>query len=108
MGYKKGSNEKIKLVRSYDTEEKIKAFKYGKDLIPFSVFDEDSLSLKSEKSFSLLGFVTDENDKFKFLKMSSCDYVVGLFGDERAKAAIAAFSKACLATGKVALVRFCF
>ncbi|KAJ3279068.1 X-ray repair cross-complementing protein 5 [Borealophlyctis nickersoniae] len=40
-----------------DEEETIKAYRYGKTLVPFSRMDEEQMKLGTEKGMSILGFV---------------------------------------------------
>jgi hypothetical protein len=39
----------------------VKAYRYGKDLIPFSQDDQIAMKLRSVKCFSIIGFVKMEN-----------------------------------------------
>ncbi|OQS04042.1 hypothetical protein THRCLA_03685 [Thraustotheca clavata] len=86
-------------------ESRIKAYKYGSEMIPFSTADQASLKLATERSLKVLGFIKRELiDQTMF--MGSTDAVFGDFTKPRAQEALAAFVRATEAEGKVALARF--
>ncbi|MES1919323.1 ATP-dependent DNA helicase II subunit 2, variant 2 [Bonamia ostreae] len=89
----------------YFVKDKIKAFSFGKDIVPFTVFDEEGLESKTEKSFCLLGFVKRDRIDLLPLRMSTSDYVCAQPENERSVLLLAAFVSACRKTNSVAIVR---
>ncbi|KAJ3119517.1 X-ray repair cross-complementing protein 5 [Physocladia obscura] len=52
-----GENGDVAEPVELNKEDLIRAYKYGKDLIPFAEEDRDAMKLQTEKGFSIIGFV---------------------------------------------------
>ncbi|KDO24367.1 hypothetical protein SPRG_10445 [Saprolegnia parasitica CBS 223.65] len=106
---------KVKMDRLYHSQAKpdeevapearIKAYKYGSEMIPFSTADQASLKLETTRSLKILGFLPrDCVDRSMF--MSNTDAVFGDFTKPRAQEALAALVRAMADENKVAIARF--
>ncbi|OQR92390.1 hypothetical protein ACHHYP_03751 [Achlya hypogyna] len=106
---------KVKMDRLYHSQSKpdeevppearIKAYKYGSEMIPFSTADQASLKLATESSLKVLGFIKrDAVDQSMF--MGGTDAVFGDFTKPRAQEALAALVRALDEEKKVAIARF--
>ena len=83
----------------------IKAYAYGKELVPFAKADEDSLKFKSTACLELIGFVPrDKINRAQFL--AGADVVLPTAGDPRAATGMSAMVRAMRATQCLALARF--
>ena len=47
-----------------DSKELIKAYRYGKTLVPFSLDDEEAMAYRAEKGMSIVGFFKAKKVKF--------------------------------------------
>jgi ATP-dependent DNA helicase 2 subunit 2 len=106
---------KVKLQRTYysmadpDTpvlhEHQIKAYKYGKNLVPFSSIHEDQMKYKAEKCLQLLG--TFPADKVpRWYHMRSVEIITAAPGDAHAPKVLSAFTHALSETAHVAICRY--
>ncbi|ETV77423.1 hypothetical protein H257_08842 [Aphanomyces astaci] len=86
-------------------ERRIKAYKYGSEMIPFSTADQAALKLLTTRGLKVLGFV-DKSQWKHGLGMTGTDAVFGDFTKPKAQEAIHALSTAMHAEGKFALARF--
>lgn len=88
------------------TEEyRIKAYRYGKDYIPFTFEDESNMKYVSEKEMKILGF-TDKNNIPRYCYMSSCDIAVSAPMDKNSEVGLSSLIEACKENNKVIIVRF--
>lgn len=110
-----GASMDVKLERTYhsitdpDTEvapdEKVKGYKYGKTLVPFSMVDEAVLKYEAAKCLQLIGFTSAKNvPRHQFLGNVEC--IVPEPGDGSAAAALSALAHALAETGSLAIVRY--
>ena len=85
--------------------DKIKAFRYGKEMVPF---DEDELALlkyESERCLQVLAFVpTDAIKRYQY--MSGVDCVAAQPGDVEAQRALSAFAWSMTEMNRTALCRY--
>jgi ATP-dependent DNA helicase 2 subunit 2 len=87
------------------SNEKIKGYKYGKTLVPFSSIDEQVLSYKAEKCLKLIGFTKSKKvPRFYFMGNTEC--MVPPPGDQNAAIAFSSLVHALLETDSVAIVRY--
>eukprot|EP01079_Euglenida_sp_SAG-EU17-18_P006238 gene6238-1113_t len=86
-------------------ERIIKAYKYGKSVVPFAAADEAGLKLATEKSLTLLSFASRSCIK-RHWHIGSCRYFLPVEGNENAARAVAALVEAMNITNRVAIVRF--
>ena len=86
-------------------DELIKAYRYGRSLVPFHKIDEAQMSFKTCKSFHILGFLpASKIDRESF--MSGVYAIVGEPGNAAAQRAISALARALYEKDHVALVRY--
>lgn len=86
-------------------EELIKAFRYGRSLVPFHKIDEAQMNFKTCKSFHFLGFLpASKIDRESF--MSGVYAILGEPGNTMAQRAISALARALYEKDHVALVRY--
>lgn len=86
-------------------DELIKAYRYGRSLVPFHKIDEAQMEFKSSKSFHVLGFLSSSKiDRESF--MSGVYAIVGEPGNLVAQKAISALARALYEKDNVALVRY--
>ena len=86
-------------------EELIKAFRYGRSLVPFHRIDEEQMAFKTVKSFQVLGFLSASKiDRESF--MSGVYAIVAEPGNAVAQRAISALARALYEKDSVALVRY--
>ncbi|KAF0719441.1 Aste57867_1037 [Aphanomyces stellatus] len=86
-------------------ERRVKAYKYGSEMIPFSAADQAALKLTVERGIKILGFV-DLDQWTSGQGMTGTDAVVGDFSKPKAQEALHAFSEALAREGKFALGRY--
>jgi ATP-dependent DNA helicase 2 subunit 2 len=95
-----------KLNETTETIEKenlVKAFAYGKTLIPFSSVDEEQISLKTEKSLQIIGFVPSHSiDRACFMSNSTT-----VLSTSESQIALSAFIHAMYEKNCYALGRYC-
>ncbi|CAK4080421.1 unnamed protein product [Aphanomyces euteiches] len=106
---------KVKMDRTYfapnnpdeeiPPERRIKAYKYGSEMIPFSTADQAALKFSSERSLKILGFV-DKSQWKHDLSLAGTDAVFGDFTKPKAQEALQALNTAMHLEGKFALARF--
>lgn len=106
---------RVKLQRTYysvadpDTpvsdEHQIKAYKYGKNLVPFSAVHEEQMKYRAPKALQLLGTFPVERVP-RWYHMRSVEIVVPAPGDKYAPQALAAFAHALSETAHVAVCRY--
>jgi ATP-dependent DNA helicase 2 subunit 2 len=106
---------RVKLQRTYysvadpDTpvsdEHQIKAYKYGKNLVPFSAVHEQQMKYAAPKCLQLLGTFPAERVP-RWYHMRSVEMVVPAPGDKYAPQALAAFAHALSETAHVAVCRY--
>lgn len=88
-----------------DEDARLRAFRYGKSLIPFSDFSDAELKFFSEKSMKMLGFINE--DKLpRYYLIGKCDVCVPEPGDEHAARAMAALVYAMKEKKKIGIVRY--
>lgn len=86
-------------------DELIKAFRYGRSLVPFHKIDEAQMGFKTCKSFHVLGFLpASKIDRESF--MSGVYAILGEPGNPMAQRAISALARALYEKDHVALVRY--
>lgn len=86
-------------------DELIKAFRYGRSLVPFHKIDEAQMGFKTVKSFHVLGFLpASKIDRESF--MSGVYAILGEPGNTMAQKAISALARALYEKDHVALVRY--
>jgi ATP-dependent DNA helicase 2 subunit 2 len=86
-------------------EELIKAYRYGRSLVPFHKIDEAQMGFKTSKSFQVLGFLSaNQIERESF--MSGVYAIVGEPGNASALRAISAIARALYEKDMVALVRY--
>ncbi|ELR21345.1 ATPdependent DNA helicase [Acanthamoeba castellanii str. Neff] len=86
-------------------DEKVKGYKYGKTLVPFSMVDEAVLKYEAAKCLQLIGFTSAKNvPRHQFLGNVEC--IVPEPGDGSAAAALSALAHALAETGSLAIVRY--
>lgn len=86
-------------------DELVKAYRYGRSLVPFHKIDEAQMEFKTSKSFHVLGFLpASKIDRESF--MSGVYAIVGEPGNEVAQKAISALARALYEKDSVALVRY--
>ncbi|KJE95979.1 hypothetical protein CAOG_006357 [Capsaspora owczarzaki ATCC 30864] len=88
-------------------EDITRAYKYGKDFIPWSSVDESTMKLSSHKCLSVLGFTAASNIPRQLL-MGGAVAVVPQPGDAVASKALSAFAQAMVLQKSVAIVRYVF
>lgn len=86
-------------------ENRIKAYHYGKDLVPFNESDADSMKLKAEKGALVLGFVPMKQIKRHYFMDDALVFVPPSI-DEHAQLAFSSLVHAMEETQRVALIRF--
>ncbi|KAK2078796.1 hypothetical protein QBZ16_003636 [Prototheca wickerhamii] len=86
-------------------EERIKVYRYGKQLVPVSAEEEAYLSYAVARSIKLLGFV-DADSIPRHHYMKDCWVMVPDKDDPSAHAALGALARAAARRGQVAIVRF--
>jgi ATP-dependent DNA helicase 2 subunit 2 len=86
-------------------EKRVKAFRYGKNYVPFNQVDENMLQYKAEKGVQLLGF-TDERNVPRHHFMGETYSFYAKPDDEHAYKALSAFVRALAELEKVAIIRF--
>ncbi|ETV96595.1 hypothetical protein H310_10297 [Aphanomyces invadans] len=106
---------KVRMERSYfataqpddevPPERRIKAYKYGSEMIPCSTADQAALKLLTTRGLKVLGFV-DKSQWKHGLGMTGTDAVFGDFTKPKAQEALHALSTAMHNEGKFALARF--
>lgn len=86
-------------------ETLIKAYRYGRTLVPFSKIDEAAMGYAAQKTLSLLGFVSAASiDRAAFL--SPAWMVVPEAGNAAARTALAAIVQACFEREAAGLARY--
>jgi ATP-dependent DNA helicase 2 subunit 2 len=105
----------VKQERSYhsildpDTEvsihERVKGYKYGKTLVPFSQVDEAVLKYEADKCLKLIGFTSVTNIPRQHF-MGNVECVVPPPGDAQAGTALSALVRALAETGSAAIARY--
>ncbi len=83
----------------------IKAYRYGKSLVPFSKIDEQAIGYKSEKGLSILGFVPTSSIEREMF-MSAVWLVVHDPGNISAQIGLSSFVQACYEKDMAALARY--
>lgn len=92
-------------ITSTSRAELIKAYRYGRSLVPFHKLDEAQMAFKTHKSFHLLGFLPAS-------KIQRESFMTGVYalvadpGNAKAKPAISALARALYEKDHVALVRY--
>ena len=103
LTYAEYQNEKNSSLSGRD--ELIKAYRYGRSLVPFHKIDEAQMGFKTSKSFHVLGFLpASKIDRESF--MSGVYAIVGEPGNKTAQKAISALARALYEKDHVALVRY--
>lgn len=109
--FNKGSGGEVKMDRVYKLEDKevsdherIKAFKYGTDYIPFSEADIASLKNSTERSFQFLAFLNREQVNGSMF-LGGCDVVLAAPGQAEAQQAISSLARAMKLENRVGLAR---
>jgi ATP-dependent DNA helicase 2 subunit 2 len=86
-------------------EKRVKAFRYGKNYVPFNQVDEKMLQYKASKGMQLLGFTDECNvPRYRFMGETYAFYAKP--DDEHAYKALSAFVRALAELEKVAIIRF--
>ena len=86
-------------------DELVKAYRYGRSLVPFHKIDEAQMEFKTNKSFHVLGFLpASKIDRESF--MSGVYAIVGEPANITAQKAISALARALYEKDNVALVRY--
>jgi ATP-dependent DNA helicase 2 subunit 2 len=85
--------------------QRVKGYKYGKTLVPFSKIDEDALKLQTESELKLIGFSAKTNVP-RHHYQADVECIVSLPGDSDAATALSALIHALAETNSVAIVRF--
>lgn len=86
-------------------EYRIKAYRYGKDYIPFTIEDDLNMKYVSEKEMSILGF-TNKNNICRYSYMSSCDIAVAAPMDENSQIGLSSLIEGCIESDRVIIIRF--
>lgn len=90
------------------TEDKrIKAYRYGKNTVPFNIVEESALQFESEKCLQVLGF-TDKNKVPRHHFMGPCYQFIPKPYDENASIAFSSLVRALAEMDKVAIVRYVY
>eukprot|EP00698_Gefionella_okellyi_P013382 TRINITY_DN3657_c0_g1_i2.p1 TRINITY_DN3657_c0_g1~~TRINITY_DN3657_c0_g1_i2.p1 ORF type:complete len:501 (-),score=150.16 TRINITY_DN3657_c0_g1_i2:982-2433(-) len=88
-------------------DNRVKAFRYGKNIIPFQKVDEASIAIESEKCMEVIGFVP----KAKVPRchyLGGCSTFLGDPNDDVACKAISHLVQALASVDKVAIVRYVY
>ena len=110
----RGGGGQIKQDRSYwnkrgdapeQVTDKIKAFRYGKDIIPFSEDELALLKYESDRCLQVLAFVPTGAIK-RYQYMSGVDCVAAQPGDVEAQRALSAFAWSMTELHRTALARY--
>jgi len=109
-----GDVEQERCYYSYDDpdnqvqqDKTVKAYKYGKNYVPFNIVNEKALKYKSEKGITVLGF-TDEKNIPRQSFMSEAYMVIAKPDDPFAQIALSSFIRALSELQKVIIVRYVF
>eukprot|EP00668_Euglena_longa_P001208 GGOE01001433.1.p1 GENE.GGOE01001433.1~~GGOE01001433.1.p1 ORF type:complete len:777 (-),score=239.27 GGOE01001433.1:160-2154(-) len=88
-----------------DASKKIKAYRYGRSLVPFGTVDEQVLKFETTKSMKLLGFTPKAAIRHADL-MGQCYIFAAPPGDSSACMAVASLAHAMYEMEMVAIVRY--
>eukprot|EP00742_Colponemidia_sp_Colp-10_P004962 GILJ01005302.1.p1 GENE.GILJ01005302.1~~GILJ01005302.1.p1 ORF type:complete len:723 (-),score=144.13 GILJ01005302.1:98-2182(-) len=106
----------VKMDRSYivpddeqrepiDPEQRVKGYKYGKQMVPFSKADEAVLKMEVEKGLQILGF-TDKHKVPRHHYMAGCDALVADPSIPNAAVALSSLIHGLVELDRVAIARF--
>ncbi|KAJ3108090.1 X-ray repair cross-complementing protein 5 [Phlyctochytrium planicorne] len=88
-----------------DKDDLVKAYKYGKDLVPFAEEDQEAMKLHTSKGFSILGFVKSSDIPREYL-LNNPMQVIPDPGHPRSKTIFESLALALKFRSKYALVRY--
>lgn len=88
-----------------DSENLTKAYRYGKNIVPFAKLHEDQMKYKATKCLRLLGFL-ERSAIPRHYFMTSVEAVTAAPGDEAAAVALSALTQALLETDRIAICRY--
>eukprot|EP01102_Stenamoeba_stenopodia_P012456 TRINITY_DN3947_c0_g2_i1.p1 TRINITY_DN3947_c0_g2~~TRINITY_DN3947_c0_g2_i1.p1 ORF type:complete len:754 (+),score=228.50 TRINITY_DN3947_c0_g2_i1:208-2469(+) len=86
-------------------DERVKGYKYGRTLVPFSKIDAQVLQYKAQKCMQVIGFTKQSNvPRHHFMGNVEC--IVAEPGDESAAVALSALVHALFETESVCIIRY--
>lgn len=88
-----------------ETDDYVKAHRFGKDLFPVDSVNEASMQYTTERSFDLIGF-TDKKNVPRHHFCDTVDAIVPAAGNPSGQIGVSALATALNDTGRVAIVRY--
>eukprot|EP01012_Entosiphon_sulcatum_P025587 TRINITY_DN30931_c0_g1_i1.p1 TRINITY_DN30931_c0_g1~~TRINITY_DN30931_c0_g1_i1.p1 ORF type:complete len:790 (+),score=120.93 TRINITY_DN30931_c0_g1_i1:94-2370(+) len=88
-----------------DLEKKIKAYRYGRSLVPFSTVDEEAMRFQSQRSMKLIGFAESSKVPRKYFMGTTYVFCTPP-GSTAASTAFSALLHGMYETNKWAIVRY--